>query len=125
MTSQALYIHYARPGLVWRTGSVEAREDARRRGAPPRECYPSLLPESGLYPSPLIRVWRGPPPRHAPPPRRAEGTSVRLALRGPDTAAGPGKGYTVELMREPALRGALKYYVEGLTDTEVRPWACA
>ena len=50
---------------------------------------------------------------------------MRLALRGPDTAAGPGKGYTVELMREPALRGALKYYVEGLTDTEVRPWACA
>ena len=51
--------------------------------------------------------------------RRAEGTTVKLTLRGPDTAAGPGKAYTVELTREPALRGALKFLVEGYSDEEV------
>ena len=44
---------------------------------------------------------------------------MKLTLRGPDTAAGPGKAYTVELTREPALRGALKFLVEGYSDEEV------
>ena len=50
---------------------------------------------------------------------------MRLTLRNPDTAMGPGKGYNVELMREPALRGALRSLVEGFSDLEVLPWACA
>ena len=45
---------------------------------------------------------------------------MKLTLRGPDTAAGPGKAYTVELTREPALRGALRSLVEGRSDEEVR-----